>query len=125
LATFATLVTAKAGEDEAAQRILASAVRILTDLAVDARPAVNASPAVNTNPAVNANPAVDASPIVLIGGLIGQGGPLSERVRAALATRTGAPVLTAGDGAAGAAWLAAVEVLGDGAAHPNAGTSTR
>ncbi len=50
-----------------------------------------------------------ASPIVLGGGLLGPGTRIGRRVRAALAADwPAAPIHTAADGAAGAAWLAAL-----------------
>lgn len=90
LARFAPLVSEAAAEgDPVALDILDRAVEHLSGFAVDAR-------------------GDDAGPVVLTGGLIGPGGPLTERLRARLADRTGAEVLLARDGAAGAAWLAAL-----------------
>ncbi|WP_106620078.1 N-acetylglucosamine kinase [Saccharothrix carnea] len=98
LATYAPLVTAHATAPSA-DRIVTAAVRALADLAEAARPA-------------------DArTPIVLMGGLI-HTHPLGTRLKLELATRTSAPITVATEGAAGAAWLAAVKVLGDSAPRP-------
>jgi glucosamine kinase len=54
----------------------------------------------------------DDSPIVLAGGVLRPGGPVERLVRASLAaTWPAAPVRAATDGAAGAAWLAALRLL--------------
>lgn len=90
LARFAPLVSeAAAAGDAVAVDILDRAVEHLSGFAVEAR-------------------ADDSGPVVLTGALIGPGGPLTERLRARLAERTGAEALLAKDGAAGAAWLAAL-----------------
>ncbi|MFG3702354.1 N-acetylglucosamine kinase [Micromonospora sp. NPDC047620] len=66
-------------------------------------------------------PAGDASPIVLGGGLLTGDTPLASAVRAEVARRwPDAPLCSAGDGAAAAAWLAArdlPEVTDPGALH--------
>ncbi|MFD0204790.1 MULTISPECIES: N-acetylglucosamine kinase [Saccharothrix] len=99
LATYAPLVTAHATAPSA-DRIITAAVRALADLAEAARPA-------------------DArTPIVLMGSLI-HTHPLGTRLKLELATRTSAPITVATEGAAGAAWLAAVKVLGDSAPRPS------
>lgn len=98
LARFAPLVTAHADEPVAGG-VVRRAARILADLAMAAR-----TPD-------------ETTPIVLIGSLVGAP-PLGERLRAELAVRTDSPVLVAAEGAAGAAWLAAVELLGDDAPRP-------
>lgn len=98
LAGYAPLVTAHATAPSA-ERILASAVRVLADLAEAARPAD------------------DRTPVVLMGSLV-HAHPLGTRLRAELAARTRAPIHVATEGAAGAAWLAAVKVLGDRAPRP-------
>jgi N-acetylglucosamine kinase-like BadF-type ATPase len=112
LARFAPLVSAAAGEqagddhagpDPVAARILDEAADALVTMAAAVR-----------------EPA-ESTPVVLIGALIGPGGPLTERLRERLAARGGGEVLLAGEqsaGAAGAAWLAAVEVLGESAPRP-------
>lgn len=102
LARFAPLVSAAAG-DPAAERILDEAADALVDMATAVR-----RPDEHT-------------PVVLIGALIGPDGPLTERLRERLAARCGGEVLLAGEqsaGAAGAAWLAAVSVLGESAPRP-------
>ncbi|QQQ76832.1 ATPase [Saccharothrix sp. 6-C] len=98
LATYAPLVTAHASAPSA-DRIVTAAVRTLADLAEAARPAD------------------DRSPIVLMGSLV-HAHPLGSRLKRELATRTSAPVTVATEGAAGAAWLAAVKILGDSAPRP-------
>lgn len=98
LATYAPLVTAHATAPSA-DRIITAAVRTLADLAEAARPAD------------------DRSPIVLMGSLV-HAQPLGSRLKLELTTRTSAPVTVATEGAAGAAWLAAVKVLGDSAPRP-------
>ncbi|MEU3456820.1 BadF/BadG/BcrA/BcrD ATPase family protein [Micromonospora sp. NPDC006766] len=66
-------------------------------------------------------PAGTAGPVVLGGGLLTADTPLADAVRAELARRwPDAPLRTAGDGAAGAAWLAArdlPEVIDPAALH--------
>lgn len=91
LAELAPLVTRTAGSgDEAATAIVRSAARLLADTASITRPPG------------------DTSPVVLAGGLVGAGNPVGDALRAELAERFGAEPRTAGPGAAGAAWLAAV-----------------
>lgn len=102
LARFATLVSAHAAEDPQAKEIVQSAAANLMELLHAVR-----SPAEHT-------------PIVLIGSVAGAGTPVGEALRAQLATQSGAaPVLPAAEGAAGAAWLAAIEVLGPAAPRPS------
>jgi hypothetical protein len=60
----------------------------------------------------------EPTPIVLMGSVAAAGGPIGDALRAALDERAGTTVLTAADGAAGAAWLAAIEVVGPGAPRP-------
>ncbi|MGW4114337.1 N-acetylglucosamine kinase [Actinosynnema sp. NPDC004786] len=98
LAAYAPLVTAHATAPSA-ERIVTSAVRVLADLAEAARPAD------------------DHAPVVLMGSLV-HANPLGTRLRAELAARTRAPIHVATEGAAGAAWLAAVKILGDRAPRP-------
>jgi N-acetylglucosamine kinase-like BadF-type ATPase len=98
LATYAPLVTAHATAPSA-DRIITAAVRVLADLAESARPEH------------------DRTPIVLVGSLV-HAHPLGTRLKRELAARTTAPVHVATEGAAGAAWLAAVKVLGDSAPRP-------
>ncbi|MCE6999488.1 ATPase [Saccharothrix sp. S26] len=98
LAGYAPLVTAHATAPSA-ERIIKTAVRVLADLTEAARPA-------------------DArSPIVLMGSLV-HANPLGTRLKLELTARTSAPVTVATEGAAGAAWLAAVKVLGPTAPRP-------
>jgi glucosamine kinase len=54
----------------------------------------------------------DHGPIVLAGGVLTAAAPLRTRVEDRCAKRWDAPVHVAGDGAAGAAWLAACELAG-------------
>ncbi|WP_158848292.1 N-acetylglucosamine kinase [Saccharothrix deserti] len=98
LATYAPLVTTHATAPSA-DRIITAAVRTLADLAEATRPEH------------------DQTPIVLMGSLI-HAHPLGERLKRELTTRTTAPVRVATEGAAGAAWLAAVKVLGESAPRP-------
>lgn len=90
LSELAPLVTANAGVDSVADRILAAAADHLLAAASVVR-----SPD-------------DATPIVLAGSLLTGGTPLAAQVRSRLASSwPAAPVGVALDGAAGAAWLAA------------------
>lgn len=104
LARFAPLVTeADAAGDQAAASILDAAADTLAALAAAVR-----------------DPR-ERTPVVLIGGLVQPGGPLTQRLRSVLRARTGGEVLLAGEpaaGAAGAAWLAALDVLGPQASRP-------
>ena len=100
LAGHAPLVSAAAERGDAvALAVLARAAELLVDTALGAR-----LPGERT-------------PVVLVGSLVGAG-PLGERLRAGLAERAGGEVLRATDGAAGAAWLAAVDLLGPTAPRP-------
>lgn len=98
LAGYAPLVTAHAAAPSA-DRIITEAVRLLADLAESTRRSG------------------DDTPVVLMGSLV-HTHPLGSRLKREIAERTGAPVRSATDGAAGAAWLAAVEVLGESAPRP-------
>nr|WP_281386821.1 BadF/BadG/BcrA/BcrD ATPase family protein [Jiangella mangrovi] len=90
LSELAPLVTAVAGVDPVADRILATAADHLLAAAGEVRSAD------------------DASPIVLAGSLLTGSTPLASLVRERLASSwPSAPVGVALDGAAGAAWLAA------------------
>lgn len=102
LARFAPLVgeAALAG-DRVAVDILDRGVEYLTGLVRSAR-------------------GEDSGPVVLTGGLVGPGGPLTDRLVKRLEQATGTAVLLAGDGAAGAAWLAASR-LDARAPHDQAG----
>lgn len=97
LARFAKLVSAYAAEDPQAKEIVHAAAATLMELLLAVR-----SPAEHT-------------PIVLIGSVAGAGTPVGEALRAALAAQSCGPVVPAAEGAAGAAWLAAIEVLGPSA----------
>jgi glucosamine kinase len=101
LARFAALVSANAGNDPRAAAIVAEAARLLTQQALAVRAAG------------------DRTPVVLVGGVAAAGGPVGDMLRAALAEKSGGPVLSAADGAAGAAWLAAIEVVGPDAPRPS------
>lgn len=98
LSHYAPLVTAH-HEAPSADRIITAAVKSLADLALSCRTDA------------------DDTPIVLVGSLI-HAHPLGTRLRAELTARTRATVRIATEGAAGAAWLAAVEVLGTSAPRP-------
>jgi N-acetylglucosamine kinase-like BadF-type ATPase len=101
LARLAPLVSAAAeAGDPAAGTVVSEAARVLADTAMAVRDAG------------------ETTPVVLIGSLIGPGSPVGERLRAELAARCPGPVRVAVDGAAGAAWLAAVEILGSSAPRP-------
>jgi N-acetylglucosamine kinase-like BadF-type ATPase len=99
LAAYAPLVTTHATAPSA-DRIITAAVRALADLAEATRPEH------------------DRTPIVLVGSLV-HAHPLGVRLKRELATRTAAPIAVATEGAAGAAWLAAVKILGDTAPRPS------
>ncbi|GAA0511027.1 N-acetylglucosamine kinase [Saccharopolyspora thermophila] len=58
-------------------------------------------------------PPGDASPIVLAGSLLAPGNPVGDAVRAELVERGLGEPHTAGSGAAGAAWLAALDLTSD------------
>ncbi|NEE01385.1 N-acetylglucosamine kinase [Phytoactinopolyspora halotolerans] len=95
LAGLAPLVSSTAGADPEADRILAEAAGHLLD-------------AVATVRATG-----DANPIVLAGSLLTTDNPVRRLVQPELAARwPDAPITTALDGAAGAAWLAAGALLG-------------
>jgi N-acetylglucosamine kinase-like BadF-type ATPase len=93
LAELAPLVTS--ASDETAQDIVRRAARVLADTAAATRTAR------------------DTSPIVLAGGLVAIGNPVGEALRVELADRGWGVPLTAGPGAAGAAWLAALDLTPD------------
>lgn len=101
LARFAPLVTtAYQHGDPEALRIVHEGARLLADMAAEVR-----TPG-------------DESPIVLVGSLILT--PVGTRLKAELLARLRAPVVMATEGAAGAAWLAAVDLLGPTAPRPAA-----
>ena len=60
----------------------------------------------------------ETTPIVLVGSLVGPCSPVGDRLRAMLKARAKATVRLATEGAAGAAWLAAVDLLGPTAPRP-------
>jgi glucosamine kinase len=99
LAQFAPLVSSAYHHgDPEALTIVASAARLLADTASAVR-----------------EPS-DTSPIVLVGSLIKT--PVGTHLKQELLTRCNAQVIMATEGAAGAAWLAAVDVLGPTAPRP-------
>lgn len=101
MARFAPLVSAAHHHgDLEAHRIVHEAARLLSDTALAVR-----------------TPGED-TPIVLVGSLILT--PVGTCVKEELQSRTTAPVIMATEGAAGAAWLAAVDVLGPTAPRPAA-----
>lgn len=102
LARFAGLVSTHAPVDPAAKEIVDAAAATLLELLHAVR-----SPA-------------ETTPIVLIGSVAGAGTPVGEALRAALAAGSEGPLVAAAEGAAGAAWLAALEVLGPDAPRPRA-----
>jgi N-acetylglucosamine kinase-like BadF-type ATPase len=93
LAELAPLVTTAA--DETADDIIRRGARALADTADATR-----SPG-------------DTGPIVLAGGLVAPGNPVGEALRAELADRGWGEPRTAGPGAAGAAWLAGLDLSDD------------
>jgi N-acetylglucosamine kinase-like BadF-type ATPase len=97
LARFASLVSAAAPADPQAMKIVDAAADLLAQQAFAVR-----TPGERT-------------PIVLVGSVVGEGSPVGDALR----ERLDAPVESATDGAAGAAWLAAIEVLGPGAPRPS------
>ncbi|MDI2030694.1 BadF/BadG/BcrA/BcrD ATPase family protein [Saccharopolyspora sp. TS4A08] len=92
LAELAPLVTA--AEDDAAEDIVHRAAVLLADTAATARPD-------------------QSSPVVLAGGLLGPDDRIGQALRAELEARSWPEPLTAGSGAAGAAWLAALPLSPD------------
>ncbi|HEV2346144.1 MAG TPA: BadF/BadG/BcrA/BcrD ATPase family protein [Actinocrinis sp.] len=108
LATLVPLVlTAAAQGDRNASRILHEAADLLVATLTQAR---------NAGGTRNAHGAQDpAAPIVLAGGILAPGSPVHRLVLTAVAETWPMATITAGmDGAAGAAWLAALRLLGDG-----------
>lgn len=99
LARYASLVSANA-EDPMAAAIIEEAAALLVAHAHATR-----TPG-------------ETTPIVLVGSVIGPDSPVGSALRAALADE--AEVLFAPDGAAGAAWLAALVAWGQDAARPRA-----
>jgi N-acetylglucosamine kinase-like BadF-type ATPase len=93
LARFAPLVSAAAPGDPVAEEIVARTVDVLAEMAEAAR--------------------TPGTPVVLVGSVAGPDGPVGARLRERLGQ-----VLFAADAAAGAAWLAALDVLGPGAPRP-------
>ena len=101
LARYAPLVSAMAADrDPHAQEIVEAAATHLADTAMAAR-----TPG-------------ETTPIVLVGSLVGPSSPVGDRLRAMLRTRAKTTVRLATEGAAGAAWLAAVDLLGPTAPRP-------
>ncbi|MET9230885.1 BadF/BadG/BcrA/BcrD ATPase family protein [Lentzea sp. NPDC003310] len=100
IAQFAPLVSSAYHHgDPEALIIVGTAARLLADLATAVR-----------------EPA-DTSPIVLVGSLIKT--PVGTHLKGQLISRCNAEVIMATEGAAGAAWLAAVDVLGPDAPRPS------
>lgn len=93
LAELAPLVTK--ASDPVATAIVERAARVLVDTAAQTRAAD------------------DRTPIVLAGGLVAPENPLGEALRAELTSRGFPTPCTAGPGAAGAAWLAALDLTPD------------
>jgi glucosamine kinase len=60
----------------------------------------------------------DTTPIVLAGALVAEGNPVGDALRAELTSRYDAHLAIAGHGAAGAAWLAALDLLDTGSCTP-------
>ncbi|WP_086822154.1 N-acetylglucosamine kinase [Allokutzneria sp. NRRL B-24872] len=97
LARFAPLVSTAAAEgDEIAQDIVRRGVLHLVDITLAAAPAAD-----------------DDSPVVLIGSLTEAGNPFGDALRVGLSANGFCDISEATDGAAGAAWLAATELLPD------------
>ncbi|PRX50317.1 N-acetylglucosamine kinase-like BadF-type ATPase [Prauserella shujinwangii] len=102
LSRFAPLVsTASVAGDPAAQEIVRTAARWLTETAMATR-----EPGERT-------------PVVLVGSVLGRDSPVGTLVRESLA---GPEVLESRDGVLGAAWLAAVDAFGEHAPRPVAGS---
>jgi glucosamine kinase len=93
LARFAPLVSEHVLEDRVAEDIVLRTVDVLAEMAEAARR--------------------PGTPVVLVGSVVGPDSPIGARLR----DRLGG-VLSATDGVLGAAWLAAVDVLGVHARHP-------
>jgi N-acetylglucosamine kinase-like BadF-type ATPase len=94
LAELAPLVTTAAhAHDETARAIVHRAAELLGDTACATRESG------------------DSGPVVLAGGLIAEGNPVGEALREVLTSRCHVTPRAAGPGAAGAAWLAARELL--------------
>jgi glucosamine kinase len=70
------------------------------------------------NTAMAARTPGETTPIVLVGSLVGPCSPVGDRLKALLESRANATVKVAAEGAAGAAWLAAVDLLGPTAPRP-------
>jgi len=103
LAKYAPAVsTAFEAGDRVALVIVEEAVRLLANTAMAAREPD------------------EQSPVVLVGSLVGPHSPVGDHLRAELTTRAGGPVRVATEGASGAAWLAAVDLLGPTAPRPAA-----
>ncbi|GLW08436.1 hypothetical protein Misp01_35660 [Microtetraspora sp. NBRC 13810] len=103
LAALAPLVSRAAAEGDAvALRIAGEAARLLTDTVAAVRPPG------------------ERTPVVLAGSVLTSPGPVRQAVRDLVRERWDAAVTVAGDGASAAAWLAALELLGDEALslHP-------
>jgi N-acetylglucosamine kinase-like BadF-type ATPase len=101
LARYAPVVSAHADEP-VGQAIVEEAAHLLADTAMAAR-------------------APDEhSPVVLVGSLVGPHSPVGDRLLEELAKRSGGPVRVATEGASGAAWLAAIDLLGPTAPRPAA-----
>lgn len=98
LARFASLVSDLSTADPAAADIVAEAARLLAEQAAMAR-----TPG-------------ETTPVVLAGSVIGPSSPVGVALRERLSGE--AEVLYASDGAAGAAWLAALEAWGPAAPRP-------
>lgn len=105
LARFASMVSATADRDPLAGEIITRAAALLAEQAL----------AVRTTG--------EQGPVVLVGSVIGPDSPVGVAVRAALSGDHGLHVLFAEDGAAGAAWLAAIEVAGPSAPRPANGSA--
>lgn len=100
LARFASLVSDKAGDDPAAKQIVVDAADLL----------VRQVHAVRTPG--------ERTPVVLAGSVIGPDSPFGTTLREQLTSEVSPSVLFAPNGALGAAWLAAIEVLGPSAPRP-------
>ncbi len=122
LARLATLVPAAAATgDPVAQRIVDRAVALLTDTAdalLSSGPAATGRGPADTAESGQADTAESgqadtaeggqAGPLVLAGSLLTADGPIRREVQRRIVQRYGTtPVVVAGDGAGGAAWLAA------------------
>jgi len=100
LAELAPAVTAACPGDAGARDVVQRAAVALADTAAETR-----SPG-------------DETPVVVAGSLTGEDNPVGRALRTELADRTGIRPIAAGPGAAGAAWLAALDLAPEAPRYP-------